>query len=145
MRRRSCLVIPALGLLASLTLTTPGKASSVVTVSEAFTISTANYSPTLESLTLSFSGLNGISGLTFLGAANTNPLGPVNTPLSYSAPAESVTISFTPQAFSAAGTISFETSTSAKSLSALQSEIKLTGESVMIGLGGQGGGGNTLS
>lgn len=115
--------------------------SFLIGVTEGFSVQNppASFDPTIQSITLQFSGLtDGISDLNFIGVAfSNNPLVQVTPTLSGDAAAETVTLSFSPDAFSVAGTISFTTVTSTDSVPALQNMIKLVSETVVASANSQ--------
>jgi hypothetical protein len=128
-RKRSYLLVPAFGVLASLAFATPGEADTVM-VSEAFSIYNADASPTISSLTLSFAGLDGISNISFYGVALGTPA-VLLTPALSAPTGESVQLAFSPEAYYVTGTVSFDTTTTTLDVSQLSATITFTGESVV--------------
>jgi hypothetical protein len=134
MTKRSMLPTAVLGLLVSLAFQTPSHAATyTATVSEAFTVANGtSLSPTIDSITLAFSGLtDGISNLQFVGSAFTNPLAPVTPTLTGNSTAETVTMSFSPGAFTVSGAVMFTTTVSTNVITDLQNQIKLVSETVV--------------
>jgi PEP-CTERM motif len=132
MIKRSVLRIAVLGLLASLAFQTPSRADSfLIEVDETFTLSNLpSTTSTISSLTLQFSGLNGISNLSFLGAGFGGS-GVVTPTLSGSAATGTVTLTFPTSVYLATGTVFFDTVTTTTDLTQLASQIKLVSETVV--------------
>jgi hypothetical protein len=67
MTRRSPLLVAALGLLASLAFTTPTQAEFIISVAGGYSVSNPTAANTIQTITINFTGLNGISDLVNTG------------------------------------------------------------------------------
>jgi len=121
-------LIAALALMAGMAFANASHAGTVL-VSESFTATGASLSNSVSSITFNFTGLNGISDISFAGVTVTNSFGAV-TP-SFSSIGQSVTISLNPSAYLVSGVLSFQTQTANSNLNDLNNTIKLTGYTVV--------------
>lgn len=131
MMKRSGFLIAALGLLASSAFVTPSQGSMVpVQVSDSFSATNSALGDTISSITLTFTGLNGITGLTQGGNGvellMVSPFAVVVTPTT-STTSDSVTLHYSPSVFTASGSISFVTLVDSSELTSLSTDIKVTG------------------
>jgi hypothetical protein len=131
MIKRSVFPAMVLGLLGSLMSATPSQAGSyIVSVSETFALtSAAPVDNSISTLTLQFSGLtDGISSLQYVGTAWSYPVTPTSTPvtptLTGDSSAQTVTLSFSPNVFTASGTVTFDTIVPTNNIAELESTIK---------------------
>lgn len=121
MTRRS--FVPALALFASLAFAAPTQAATIL-VSEAINVTTLGNN-NVTSIDLKFTGLNGISGIQFLGTAFSLTPAPVNVIPSFTNNGvDTITINLSPGVFFLGGSITFLTTAPTTDVVALKSLIK---------------------
>lgn len=136
MSRRSFFLAPIFGLLASLALASPSMATPmyVVNVQEGFNVSNATFTPTITSVTYTFSGLDTVSGLSVNARGVTSPFAYVD-PTIGSNGTTTVTISYSPAVLLAGGSFSFDTLSTTSNVTLIASEIKLVSAMVTAASG----------
>jgi hypothetical protein len=131
MMKRSGFLIAALGLLASSAFVTPSQAGMVtVQVSDSFSATNVAIADTISSITLTFTGLNGLTDLTMTGNGITNT--PAIVTPTTTTTSTSVTLHYSPSVFTASASITFDTLVPSGEVSNLSSDIKVTGTYVTV-------------
>jgi hypothetical protein len=122
---RSLFLRAALGLLASLAFVTPSQAGTtyITSVTESFSVLAPSSANTISSLTLTYTGLDGISSITQSATGITNGFIFVSPGVSNGA--ESITLSYSPSVAYVSGAVTFNTITTTNNTMMLATLIPL--------------------
>jgi hypothetical protein len=128
MIKRSFALKVAFGVLASLAFATSSEASSyLISVQESFSVVNNNHLNTIESVTLGFTGLNGISNVASSATGITTAFQFVTPTPSSNVGAGTVTSSYSPSVTYLNGDMTFNTIANTNDVTLLQAQIQLTG------------------